>query len=392
MRIRYIYSLGSRLVGAVIQTAVLAFTARALGVDLFSHFALALSLAQVLLVVTELGFATRVLRVRMENQPGQLFGSLSVVRATSTIIVLGALFLLGIETGSPLLSVCVAVYATGEGLGDLAGAILQGELRAGRAALALVARRCIAAVPFLLVLTSVGGGLAVLLSLVSAGLLGHWIFWRSLSARWSHPRSIRRTLRENMPLFLTSSGTNLTQSDTLVVGATGGAAIVSSYAAASRLSNPINLAISTLIQVLVPELALHAPMYRRRAFRRARRWVVLAAAIVALSGLVFAEPIVQILYGREFAAAAPILRAVFVGAAISAWSQLHLSYLYVEGVRVIESLGVIFATILGVVLLSVATLYAGSIGAALGFVLMQLSISATITWLWSRRWRIRRRN
>ena len=272
-----------------------------------------------------------------------------------------------------MLVAATGFYATGEAVGDVVSGVFQGELRPTLAVTTLLVRRVAAASPFLLGLS----GASAVIALIAAGVIGHGLFWPTVSRRAGRPMPIRRVLAFNGPITVATGATSLTQLDSLVVNAATSGVLTSVYAAASRLSNPVNLAVATMLQVLIPEFARSTPDDARSQFRRSRRFVILLALAVALSSLL-APVVVHILYGPSFAATAPILAGVFVGAGISAISQIHLAYLLVRRLT-LRSAGVIAGGVgAGLALLAVEALLGGPVGCGVGFALMECAIFAAI--------------
>lgn len=368
---RYLTSIGGRVTGALAQTAVLALLARSLGVAHFGTFAVVLSTAQLVFTVLDLGFGARLLQLRDDAQSPALFGAALVLRAATVVVVIAGAIVASTITGwtvAPLL-LATAVYATGEMLGDSTTLVFQGELKARTAMGVLLSRRLIALVPFAFGL-SLSTAVA---ALVAAGLVGHAGFWPVAARRAGRPMRVREVIRVNGPIVLLTGGTSVTTADSLVVAAVATPALVSAYAAASRLSNPVNLAITTMIQVLIPEMATAAQDRARNQFIRARRVVALLAVGVAFTSLL-SPVIVQVLYGPAFASTAPILVGVIIGAAVSAVSQVHLAYVLAHRPRAGDGVIVIAAVLAGLGALGTAAAIGGAQGCAIGYVLMELLI------------------
>lgn len=372
--------MAGRIVAAAAQAAVLVLLVRALGTSSYAPFALSFSLTTTIFVCLDLGFGAAVLRANALGQPRRLFGSLVVLRSATVILAgLGVTLLFSAKGEWHLLSLGLlgALYASGEALGDVAASVAQSELKSGKAVLILLSRRAAALCPLLLANTQ----LAAIIALVMAGGLGHSFFWVSAIRRAGKPLTIKGTFRNVGTLTVASVGTGITSADSFLVSLVTTAQSVTYYAAASRLANPVNLAVSTLMQVLVPHLVRVDHVEGLAAFRRAR-WLVLVLAIaVALSALLSSQ-FVNILYGPSFRAAAPVLAGVLIGAGISAFAQVHLAYLYARGITWPASFSILGASVAGLAGL-VGSIYLGGLAlAGAGIVWMQGIICVAIVIVW----------
>lgn len=148
--------------------------------------------------------------------------------------------------------------------------------------------------------------------------------WRFTSAKASY------LLGQSWPLILSSVGATLNlEIDKVMLGRMVGSAEAGVYTAAAKLSEswffiPLALA-GSVFPAMIRSKELGEKLYNQRMQRLfdTMVWMALAIAVVVSP---LARPIIGLLYGREYAAAAPILKVhvwaclfTFMGAALSRW-------------------------------------------------------------------------
>ena len=386
---RYVISIGGRVIAAVLQAAMVALLARSLGVENYGLYAIVSSIVLFALSIADLGMATAVLRLAADEYRQRAIGTIVLWRAFVTSLCLAASAAAGFLTDQnfALLYVATAVYMSGEMAGDTAVGVLQGERRAAAAMTLLIVRRLTAVVPFWF-----GVGLPqAYAALIVAGGVGFTLFIAIAATRSARPLPIREFLRTRGGIAVTSFGRNLANLDSFIVGATSGAQLAGLYGAAARLGNPINIAISTLVQVAIPELSVRqSPQQRYQDFRRMRPLVLLFGGLVALASLT-APWLVQILFGPDFAGAAPILAAVFVGAGFSAVAQLHMSWFVATRIPRSVSVGAVLTGVFGLVLLALLSSLLGVWGCAIAIVLWRATTLTIVLLSWYATTRVFRR-
>lgn len=376
---RFSVSVGGRVISAALQMVVFAIFARVLGVEVFGYFAAVISITLVAMSFLELGMGARVLRSASDPAARASLATFAIVRF---FLILFLPFVAVLYASMQLIPVWVAVvaslYAAGEASGDLAVGILQGEKRSVLAMALLVLRRLGALLPMLLSATAEGVAVGAAL----AGALGALAFAVLALLRWARPRSIFSLVRENVGIMLSGGAANMSQLDVAIVNGTLGSAGAGLYASATRLFNPISLLIGTLIQVLIPELASAGSVTNRlRVFRRARRIVALFAVGLALCS-VLAPQVVVWIYGEAFSGAAPVAAAVFIGAGISALSQIHLAWYYADRVPPMLPAAMWVAVGTGLGAIAILSIFVGLIGSAFGILLMQTLILGAVIVPW----------
>lgn len=382
MRRRFTASLTGRVASALLQTATLGLLARALGVNNFAQVAIVISIVQLCFTALDLGMSTRFLQLSTLRDGKRMLGNAVQLRIVSLLVASVAIIIFahaGPGRSTPLLGAAL-LYASGELLGDSSVSLYQGEFRVSKAIVVLISRRLSALTPFLLLVVGANGHLAGICSMSAAGIAGHLFFWIPVLIRARRPLSLLSLVKRNGSLAVSVAAFGLQQSDSLVVSVSTGGSLTGFYAAASRLSNPINLAVSTLIQVFIPELTSLPPDERLAQFRRTRRLVGAVAALVALCGF-FSQPIIQLLYGSAYSPATVVLAGIFVASGLSALSQIHLAWLYVAGVPARTAMGLMITVVFGLLLLGAMSWLLGGAGAALAIVVTQC---ATLIQLWLR--------
>lgn len=324
---RIVVSLGGRAGAAVAQALLLALLARALGLADFGVYAAFYAGATFAIGVLDYGLTTRVLAAGGVEDARGIFGALIVSKtfAFALVAILSGVLISQIGAGWPSgLAAAALVAAAGESVGNTTLAIQQGEKKSLSGAALMLGRRLVTLLPFLFGL-SVPTAIA---SMIVGGVMGVAAFYAIAIRRSGRPTAAGPLFRANYPVFLASLGPNLMQLDTAVVGVAGGAALAGAYGAATRLAAPLNLAITTVTQVVVPEIATESNEARRRKiFVQARRTAVLVGACFVIT-IPFAPLITDVLLGSAFSEAAPIVGGVIAAAAMIAISQVYLGWFY----------------------------------------------------------------
>lgn len=372
---RLVISMGGRVVSAATQVAIFALLARSLGVENFGLFSLVFGVAIFTLSVFDLGMGTRVLRGLRKSDERSALTTYSIVRAVLIILIpVIAVCVSTTTSAEPILLVAASLYAVGDATGDVAVNIRQG-LRASGSAMAILLVRRIATLTPLLLFQDFHGAY---LSMAAAFVVGVTAYAVCAWPLMGRAMSLKTLVMQNLTIVASGGAANVSQLDVSLVGVAAGPTAAGLYGAGIRLFNPINLAVTTMLQVLVPELAhLSDDMERKRQFVRARRVVIALAVVVAALSCV-APQLVIFLYGVEFEDAAPVAVAVFIAASLSAVGQLHLSWFYAVGVPRVVPVGMWVAALAGLSTISILTVNFSIAGAAIGLVVMQALTAAAI--------------
>jgi O-antigen/teichoic acid export membrane protein len=318
------------LVLAAVSIAVLT---RYLGRGDYGRYALALMYMQLFAVLADVGLYTTVVREisKDRSRTEELVGNALTLRLALSIVVIAA------GAGLSLLlpydhQVRVAILLAGVPLllGMLTtsfNAVLQSELRMGRAAVADVTGRAVALALVLLVAgldlgfyavmaTAAGGAaatLAVTLALtrgiVRARFLAQTAVWRPL-------------LRASVPLGIALAINQIYfRADTLIISLYEPYGQVGLYTLAYRILE-LTLVVGTVFlnntfPVISEAIGRDEPRVRRALQDSADLFAILGAPVVA-GGLVLAPDVVRLAGGEEFADAASPLRVLLVAGALAA--------------------------------------------------------------------------
>lgn len=363
---RYSITIGGRLVAALLQAGMVAFLARSLGVDTYGTLAIVLSACVFLLSIADLGMTATALRMGREHSRERMISTISIWRAVVTVALVLTLVIAAslVRPQEILLWSLVGYYAAGEAAGDMAVAVYQGQLRPVRAVSLLAARRILALSPFLAGL----GAPQAMVALALAGTTGFAVLLAVALRRGRKPTSIFQFIRGNLRLILATSGRNLANLDTFIVGVSSGTQLAALYGAAARLGNPVNLAIATLVQVTIPELAsIDNRVARLKRFQRLTLPVVGFGLAVATSSIA-APWVIVFVFGSDFSGAAPVLAGVLIGAGISAVTQFYMSWFLASEMPSLIAHSSIPIGIFGLALLGLLAASVGTWGAAIAVV------------------------
>lgn len=375
---RFSYSLMGRILAALLQVAILAALARHLGVEEFGVFVATSSVTLVLIALADFGMGPRLLRgVRSRVEDASLT-TLALSRIVTVALIMAVTAALTPSEGSfPVHVVAFTLYVAGEATGDLSTAILQGA----RKSLAAVSLLCVRRVIVLGVLVTFPAPIAVVAGCLIGAAVGFAVFGVFAIARRARPRGIVGLIRENAGLILSGGASSVSQLDAALVATGAATAVAGLYGSATRLFNPLNLAISTLLQVFVPEIVAATGSARVRVFRKVRGVVLVSGGLICASA--WAGPwVVRTLYGEEFSDAAPIAVAVFICAGISAVGQVHMAWYYAVGVPRSVSIGLWLSVICGLALILALSSGFGLYGAASGLVIMHILTALAIILPW----------
>lgn len=379
---RFGISVGSRLFSAVTQAVFLFLLARILAPAGMGLFGATLGIGAFMLAIVDWGMTTRALRLEEDAESRSLLGVVAVTRAASSVVLplLAAIFAtsLSLDTPSVWIVIGASLFALGESSGEVANGLWQGRLQPGRVAIWTTARRLLTLAPLAIAPTLttalIGAGIN--------GLLGTAALITALWARTGRPMAWRPFVRGNATFAITALGPQISQLDSSAVGSTSGAVAAGYYTVAARLNAPLNIIISTVVQVFVPVLARqHNATERLRLFTRTR-WGVIALALLVASGATVATPLTILLFGAEYEPAAPIVAGVFVGSALSGISQFHLAWFYGTSVPKIVPAVMIVWAVCSLLIISTLGVIGGATGLGIAYALSQALLTVTLWVVW----------
>lgn len=376
---RFSISLIGRLASAAIQLVVITTLVRALGVENFGAYSVSVSVFLALLAAVELGMGYRILRGVDSNETKSFLTTYALIRAVTFLLTLSAVVFAGtVGLKNEELVFSVAIYTFGESFGDFAVGIFQGQKNSNKAMYLLISRRLVALAPLLLF----KGQMGVIASLQLAGALGISSFFILAFRLRAKPVSVFRLLKDNFPLLLSSAALNLAQLDNGLVGLASGPKSAGLYGAANRIMNPINMAISTFIQVAIPELSsMPSSKDRLVAFRKMQKITYFFSLVLIMSS--WAAPnLTEFLFGSEFSGSAMVAIAVFISAAFGAVTQVHLSWFYSVGVPATLAYILMGGVVIGLVCIFIFSKMMGLPGSALGMVLINFTCCGIVVTFW----------
>jgi O-antigen/teichoic acid export membrane protein len=307
-----------RIVGYGLALCNSILVARALGAERLGEYAYAMGVAGLFALLPNLGInpvVTRAVAACPENEGAVL----SIAVRTQAVLGIGVACAIPLFAAllpvQPVPLMYVALAAAQLGLGTLGWPYL--AVLAGRAAFVKVATlelvgALLGTICLLGALLLTGGVSGVLTAhVVAAGIA-------TLAARaftgparrdpYRPTLRLRDLVRQAAPFGATAAAQSLyTRLDLLLLGQLASSQAVGLYSVAYKAPNLLTCVGSTVAGPLFPLLAQTAGTENPAAFRRAVRFlgVMGPAVALALSGL--AVPILGLLYGSEYEAAAPLL-------------------------------------------------------------------------------------
>ena len=302
--------------------------ARVLGVDRLGAYSYALGIAALFSLLPNLGLSTVVTRTIAQNPVAGAGVVRSALRiqglvAGAVVVVIPAFAALLPEQPVPI--TWVALAAVQLAIGTLSWpylAVLSGHARYDRVAVAellcglggsgslIVAALVSGSVAGFLTAHVAGAALAVLIARFAAAPF--------LPRRQTPRRPLASLLRESIPFGATAAVQSLyTRVDVLLLGQMAPTSAVGLYSAAYK---PITLMASfgATAGTLFPVLAQWSGTGPLVPFERAVRGLAVVAPALALGLSGLAQPLLVLLYGRDFAAAAPVL-IVLAWSAVANW-------------------------------------------------------------------------
>lgn len=343
---------GARAAVVLLQAVTVGAQARAVGVSGFGTLVSIQATCYLALTVTEFGLSTRALRIGQEQEPA-LVRRMTTLRLV-TVMLLIPVSLIWSQTHDgrwiATLPLAAASFVAGDVCGDLATSVWLGQRKPALAMGVLLARRLACILPFVAGLTYG----AFIAGLFASGIVGVavavWIAATSPGGALTYRALIRSTL----PYWTSSMVTSIQRFDVLLIGAFGSAQLTGLYAGATRYSNAINTGTSILLQYSVPEMSHQSTAEGARRRHRQLQMMVTGYAGLLILFAPFGVPITKLLLGEGFAAAWPIMSAVFIAAALSALTQGHLAWHMFDGLRHQISVRLGIASLATLVLIAVA--------------------------------------
>lgn len=369
-----------RVVAALLQALILALTARSVLPEAFGLLSALLGLATFAQTAFDLGIGTYILRERARDpaSPGVRAG-LRVNQVTSgllAIISAGAIVLVAVVI-DPLfwLMLPLSIWASAERNADTRVGISVADGRAYISVLNLVLRRTIALALFVgLSHLGVSGVLAFSLAVSIAALISavgaNVYVKRHVPAQAASMASV---IREARPYWLNSAATQARNLDATIVGVTGGAAAAGLYAAASRLTVPLQILPSSMAAVVIPaSVKAVRDGQSLRPILRSLLATVGATVVLAALLIVVLPPLIPLVLGENYRGSTVVIQIVVAFLPLTAVASVMSALLQGLGDGRFVAAIAAAATAICLVAVFAGTILAGPAGAAIAVGLTSL--------------------
>jgi O-antigen/teichoic acid export membrane protein len=356
--------LGSNVARAAIGFALSFALARALGADRFGRWILCTAWASTLTVVVDLGFGVLLTRdgARPDAEPGRLLSGALVLRIALAVPLAAMLYFAAGYLSSEPETVAglrlAALLGTAGAVYGCFGALYRSQPKWLPAVLAIetgwLAAQLVAAVvivsaaltrPFLPILPVLPiQPIAALMTLAVvvqlAQILTAIVCWRAVFGevgRIAIParEDIAALLRRALPFAASGIVANVqTRIGPLMLGYLSTSAELGLFGAASRFGSVARMAPQAVFAGALPVLSHEHGRDREsaeRVFHTFDRVLIAGAAAGAIASAMFAAPVLRLVYGAPFAAAAPALFWISVGLIPLLSNSGRKVYLYASG-------------------------------------------------------------
>ena len=223
------------------------------------------------------------------------------------------------------------------------------------------------------------------IGLIIGGILGLRVVYKEFNIKLKIPSydSVKYQLIEGWHLFLSTVAISLyTTSNTFILGLLTNNVIVSYYAVAEKIVIAVMGALLPISQTFYPYVSKKANESKENAIAIIKKITLIMGTIGLILSLIlfiFAEPIVNILFGNQYSSAIPVLRILafiplIVGLSNVFGIQTMLTFNYKKAFsRIIVIMG-----ILNVILALILISFYQQIGTALAFLITETLITLTM--------------
>jgi O-antigen/teichoic acid export membrane protein len=327
-----LFSLAEQLVSSAVTAGLLIFLARQLGAHEFGVLALALSVVGLLLLPSDFGVSQSASRFAAEHRDeperiGEVVASALRLKlylgAAVTIALILAAGLIADAFGEPDIAWplrALAVMLFGQNLMGLYGGVLVALGRSADAFRITLLKsfvEAIATVAFVLVVSGAAeAALGRMAGFVAGGLfavaVGAYVLGRqAIGIGGGRRRDTRRLATYGGAIFIIDGAFALFQQiDTLLIGAMLSASAAGLFQAPIRLITFLRYPALAIANGVAPRLASRTGEPTVEPFRRGLRYAIVFQALLVAPCVVWAEPIVDLLLGSEYAESAEVLRAL----------------------------------------------------------------------------------
>lgn len=351
-RIGSLFSL--RLVSAAVQALVLVYLARLLGPASFAGLTATLALGAVLATAFGFGGQAQALRLLAVPDYRQYATTLTVVRIATAIVtgfiasVAGASFF-GLDW---FFGILAGTYSASEAIVAFSQHLLLGVQDTRRANVSVLLKPVLT---IMLIASAVALGLEPLVGFAAGGLLSALVAALLAAPHMDGAVALRRVVRDSRAYWASTTLASVQQLDVAVVTLLAPGGMAGSYAGATRLVNPLNLAVTSILSIVTPNLSRRDLGDRGRVFRRAF-WTVSAVAalfLLATPVLVVAGPAVL---GDGYGNSGPFFGALGVALAVNSFAQFYAASFYAIGEARRLALVRVWTAPIGLAVIGVASL------------------------------------
>lgn len=331
------------VVGKVASLVLYVAIARELGQELFGDFVFALSLSTILMVGAGLGLQELLARevAKDAGRIDDLFWNVLAVKAVTLVPLVLVVALVGAARGySVELAAAAAAVAISVGLEFGANtyyAVFQGVEKNHHVATSLIVNRISTTVMAIIVL-ALGGGLLLVAAVVALGSLfgvvTAYVLMRRDVARPAfevEPRRWPKLVRIGFPLgLITVLNQSLLRLNVVMLGFIAGSAAVGEYGAASRLIEAMMFVPWAFGGAILPWFSRHTgqgAVTMARGLEMVTKTMVTLTLPVALVFIVYADELIDLLFGSGFGGAVSQLQILAVMTVLYAVSSVATTVL-----------------------------------------------------------------
>lgn len=362
---RVVIRVGVAGVASVLQAVTLLLLARYAAPANYGALGLAISSGYIAGAALSFGLTTFTLRLSaLTEWRGFACSAIAVRVLTSALIAMAVVWLLPRPAGTDhIYAIVGAVFVFAELTNEVAHGVISGQHRQLLSVVILLSQRLLTLVAFLISWSLIGSPLPGLLAATVTNSILPVVVLLLVRSSFVSPLKLLAHARS---FWFATAASSLSQGDVLISTAVGGATMGGFVAAGSRMSTPLNLVTSSVLNIYVPAMSRERDAALRRAiFHRARRLCMYWAGCLLVLAPIVAAALVWVL-GAEYRSGYFFYGAIVVGAALSAVSQSYQALLYAEGRARQVGWAILTGTIVGLVTMTVAIVLFGLSGLAAG--------------------------
>ena len=299
------------------------YVTRVFGADLYGVFSIALNWITYFQLVVEYGFnlsaTKKVVEARTSDEYDSLVTAVVVARLALVVLCFAVVLVLGLVSAASgeQLSCMLVLFSMLVGIALQLNWLFQGLQDMKMITIATASARAMS-VALIFLLINNQGQLALYsffysITYLASGILTHILAWRRHGIRLRKPsfRHMLREMQDGTPIFLSSAaGKIIGNAGVTVLGACQPAAIVGAYAAVLKIPQMVSLMFTPIGQALYPRVNEENLKSKAAA---AKLVIIFGGPVTALFAVMLAaivvlrEPLVSLLFGREYLTAADTL-------------------------------------------------------------------------------------